>query len=643
MQTELSEKAHQVLKQYWGYQHFRPLQEEIVVSVLSGIDTLALLPTGGGKSICFQVPAMCMEGLCIVVSPLIALMRDQVDNLRKKNINAYAIFSGMSRREIDHILDHCVYGKAKFLYVSPERLQTDLFKERLKKMKVALLAIDEAHCISQWGYDFRPPYLEITELRKLIPEVPCIALTATATEVVKGDIQEKLSFKPKREVFQKSFSRKNLSYSCFYEENKTQKVLQVLKNVQGSSVLYANTRKKVQEIAQILQQNKINADFYHAGLSNEERSRKQEAWIKNKTRVIVATNAFGMGIDKPDVRTVIHWDLPASLEAYYQEAGRAGRDEQKAYAVALYDKNDIEQLQISILKAYPSLTAIKNTYQMLANYYQLAIGAGNLASFDFDFNHFVKTFNLEVTEAHFSLKILNDEGLIQLSEAYYSPSKILFLLNKNDLYAFQVANKNLEPLIQLLLRMYGGEVINYFTKISESAIAREAKTDSANIIKGLEILENLRVLIYEKQKDKPQLTFLSPRQNADTLAIDMEKINSRKERDLRKAKSVGHYVQHKNRCRTQLLLEYFGEISYEPCGVCDVCLQKKKEHRLSENYYELYRERIFKALEYKSLTIEELLAIIQPQTREALIEALQKIIEVGELEFTEENKLRKNN
>jgi ATP-dependent DNA helicase RecQ len=641
MQSALSQQAHEILEKYWGYKQFREKQEEIILSVLEGKDTLALLPTGGGKSICFQVPAMCMEGICIVVSPLIALMKDQVENLRKRNISAYAIFSGMSRREIDVTLDHCVYGKVKFLYVSPERLQTEIFQERLKKMKVALLAIDEAHCISQWGYDFRPPYLQIAEIRKLIPQVTCIALTATATEVVKGDIQDRLQFRTPRKVVQKSFARANLSYSCFYEENKIQKLLQILKNVQGSAVVYASTRKRVQEIAKTLLDNKINADFYHAGLSNEERNRKQEAWIKNQKRVIVATNAFGMGIDKPDVRVVVHLDLPASLEAYYQEAGRAGRDEKKAYAVALYDKNDIEQLQIQILRAYPSLSVIKNVYQMLANYYQLAVGSGAMANFDFDFNDFVKTFNLDVTEAHFSLKILSDENIIQLSEAYFSPSKILFILNKNDLYAFQVANPNLEPVIQLLLRMYGGETLSHFVRISEQAIAQQAHLEKSKVVQILEYLEKLRVLVYEKQRDKPQITFILPRQSPDEIPLDMMKINQRKERDLRKAKSVGHYVQHKNRCRTQLLLEYFGEISYEPCGICDVCLQKKKENRLSENYYEMYRERILEVLAFQSLSIEELIEVIQPRTREALVEALQKIIDIGELEFTEENKLKK--
>lgn len=641
MQSALSQQAHEVLEKYWGYKQFREKQEEIILAVLEGKDTLALLPTGGGKSICFQVPAMCMEGICIVVSPLIALMKDQVENLRKKNISAYAIFSGMSRREIDVTLDHCVYGKVKFLYVSPERLQTEIFRERLKKMKVCLLAIDEAHCISQWGYDFRPPYLQIAEIRKLIPQVTCIALTATATEVVKGDIQDKLLFGVDRKVVQKSFARANLSYSCFYEENKIQKLLQILRNVQGSAVVYAGTRRRVQEIAQTLIQHQISADFYHAGLSNQERSRKQEAWIKNKTRVMVATNAFGMGIDKPDVRVVVHLDLPTSLEAYYQEAGRAGRDEKKAYAVALYDKNDIEQLQIQILRAYPSLAVIKNVYQMLANYYQLAVGSGAMANFDFDFNDFVKTFNLDATEAHFSLKILNDENVIQLSEAFFSPSKILFILNKNDLYAFQVANPNLEPVIQLLLRMYGGESLSHFVRISEQAIAQQANLKLEKVVQLLEYLEKMRVLVYEKQRDKPQITFILPRQPPESLLIDTTKINQRKERDLRKAKAVGYYVQNQNRCRTQLLLEYFGEISYEPCGICDVCLQKKKEHRLGESYYELYRERILEALAFQTLSIEELVATIRPRTREALIEVLQKMIDIGEVEFTEENKLKK--
>ncbi len=639
---ELSAKAHEALKKYWGYAAFRPLQEDIVLSVLEGKDTLALLPTGGGKSICFQVPGLLLEGLCIVVSPLIALMKDQVEQLRKRHINAVAIYSGLSRREIDIILDNCVYGQVKFLYLSPERLQTDIFLERLKKMKVGLLAIDEAHCISQWGYDFRPPYLEIASLRNLLPQVPLIAVTATATEIVKGDIQEKLQFRqPRQAPFQKSFARSNLSYSVFLEENKDARLLEMLRKVPGTAVVYVGTRKRTKEVAQRLAKNGISADYYHAGLDNQERSRKQDAWINNRIRVIVATNAFGMGIDKPDVRLVVHLDLPETLEAYYQEAGRAGRDEQKAYATVLYDKGDIQQLEIKILKSYPAVERIRYVYQALANYLQIAVGAGEFTSYDFDYLNFVQTFNLDSTEIFHVLKILQDEGFIQLSDAFYSPSKLMLRANKQELYAFQIANKNFEAFIELVMRLYGGELFSNFIKIRESEIAQKGKYELPVVFNFLRQLDQRNIWIYEEQKSKPQLTLLHKRHNASELPLDAKKIESRKEKDLRKAKAVAHYMQHENRCRTQLLLEYFGEISYEPCGVCDICLKKKKEHRLSENHYEKYRERILQALAYKSLTVEELLGHIAPRTKEALLEALQKIIDVGEVEYTEEGKLRR--
>ncbi|MGD1840283.1 MAG: ATP-dependent DNA helicase RecQ [Thermonemataceae bacterium] len=639
--ADWSTQIHEVLASYWGYRKFRPLQEEIILSVLEGNDTLALLPTGGGKSICFQVPALLREGLCIVVTPLIALMKDQVEQLQKRRIPAAAIYSGMSKREIDILLDNCIYGKVKFLYLSPERLKTPLFQERAKKMSIGLLAIDEAHCISQWGYDFRPAYLEIAHFRESKPEVPLIAVTATATEIVKGDIQDKLQFKKEKNVFQKSFSRANLSYSTFLTEQKEKKLLEILTKVKGTAIVYVRSRKGTKEIAQFLQKNGIKADYYHGGLNNERRTHKQADWIQNKTRVIVATNAFGMGIDKPDVRVVIHLELPDTLEAYYQEAGRAGRDEQKAYAVVLFNKEDTQQLEIRIRKSYPELATIQKVYQALANYLQLAVGSGEMQSFDFDWVDFIQHFNLESVAVYHTLRILEGEGVIQLSEGYHSPSKVLFNVDNKELYAFQVANPKYEPMIQLLLRMYGGELFNSFKKISEKMLAQKGQTDVKTIVNYLVQLDQRKVLHYEKQKEKPQITFLLPRSQVSELPIDLQKINARKERDLRKAKAVVHYAQHENRCRTQLLLEYFGEVSYEPCGVCDICLRKKKEKRLSENHYERYRERILKALAYKSLSIEALVKLINPQTKEALLEALQKIIDVGEVEYNDEGKLKK--
>ena len=407
---------HDILKQYWNYDSFRPLQEDIIQSILSRRDTLALLPTGGGKSVCFQVPALAKEGVCIVVTPLIALMKDQVEQLKRRRIMAAAIYSGMNWHEIDIVLDNCIHGTTKFLYVSPERLRTDIFLTRVKQMKVSLLAIDEAHCISQWGYDFRPAYLQIAAFRQLLPAVPLIALTASATDPVKIDICEKLEMREPA-VFQSTFARANLSYSAFFEENKDARLLRILQNVQGSSIIYVRNRRRTKDVADWLNRNGIRADFYHAGVPNKQRSEKQEAWIRNRSRVMVATNAFGMGIDKPDVRSVIHIDLPDTLEAYYQEAGRVGRDGQRAYAVALYSQRDLDELARNVDQKYPPIDLLRRVYQALSNYYKVPVGGGEFDTFDFDLQDFTGTFGLPLSETHFAIKLIEEEGFVQLSEA----------------------------------------------------------------------------------------------------------------------------------------------------------------------------------------------------------------------------------
>ncbi|MCC7050368.1 MAG: ATP-dependent DNA helicase RecQ, partial [Bacteroidia bacterium] len=442
---------HQILKQYWGYSQFRPLQEEIIQSVISGKDTLALLPTGGGKSICFQVPAMALEGVCVVISPLIALMHDQVENLKLKGINAVAINSTLSKKEIDIAFDNCVYGDVKFLYLSPERLQTDIAKIRLAKMKIGLLAVDEAHCISQWGYDFRPPYLEIAAIRSLFPQVSVIALTATATPKVVIDIQEKLLFKQKN-VLQKSFERSNLGYHVKYSENKLNELLSALSKVTGSAVVYTRNRKQTQEIANWLNQNNISASFYHAGLDINQRNTAQHHWIKNKVRVMVATNAFGMGIDKPDVRLVVHVGVPDHLESYFQEAGRAGRDEKKAYALIYYNKQDIEDLKQNIHQVFPPIPEIRRIYQALANYLQLAIGSGQYQSYPLDLLALSQNYQLKPTLVFNSLKLLERQGHLVLSEAFYQPSRILITIDARALYNYQMQHAVYHPLIQTLLR-----------------------------------------------------------------------------------------------------------------------------------------------------------------------------------------------
>ncbi|HQS06153.1 MAG TPA: ATP-dependent DNA helicase RecQ, partial [Daejeonella sp.] len=444
-----------ILSKYWGFSTFRPLQEDIIQSVLEGNDTLALMPTGGGKSLCFQVPALLKPGICIVVSPLIALMKDQVENLKEKGIKAIAIISGMGKREVDIALDNCIYGDIKFLYLSPERLLSDLVRERIRYMKVNLIAIDEAHCISQWGYDFRPPYLHLTELRELHPEIPVLALTATATERVAADIQVKLNFK-NRLVFRKSFERLNLSYLVYNEENKLRKLISIARNVKGSGIIYVRNRRETQEVSRQLNLEGIISDFYHAGLDTPLRMKKQSAWKNSEIRIMVATNAFGMGIDKADVRFVVHLDLPESLEAYYQEAGRCGRDEKKAYAVLLYNNADKALITKRLDQHYPSIDEIKQIYHNLGNYYQLAYGAGEGLSLEFDLADFCNRFKLDPVRAIHAFKFLEHDEYLALSETVFLPSRVQVLLTHEDLYRFQVGQPAYDHFIKVLLRSYGG-------------------------------------------------------------------------------------------------------------------------------------------------------------------------------------------
>lgn len=566
---------HDILQQYWGYSAFRPLQEDIVNTVLAGQDALVLMPTGGGKSLCFQVPTLAMEGVCIVVTPLIALMKDQVEQLKRRGIPAAAIFSGMHHREIDSTLDNCIYGNIKFLYVSPERLQTEIVIERAKQMKICLLAIDEAHCISAWGYDFRPPYLKIAEFRDILPaSVPIIALTASATPDVQADIQVRLEMK-QPVVFRQTFARPNLSYSALPESDKEARLLKILGNVAGSAIVYVRSRRQTKQVAEFLYRNGIASDFYHAGLDTKQRDQKQEAWITDKIRVIVATNAFGMGIDKPNVRVVVHLDVPDAPEAYYQEAGRAGRDGQKAYAVLLYTPADFSTVETRTEQQFPPVELLKRTYQALANYTAVPTGGGQFASYDFDMNTFVTTFQLPPQDTHFALKQLEREGFIGLTESYFRPSRLMMSVNNRELYEFQLRNPRYEPFIKLVLRMYGGELFTDFITISETALARTFLIDQKEIVALLQQLHERSILIYEKQKDKPQLTFLTPRFVASQLPIDTQLLNERKQRAMTKVRAMVAYVQNPVQCRTRLLQAYFGETPGEACGICDNCLKQK--------------------------------------------------------------------
>jgi ATP-dependent DNA helicase RecQ len=626
-------KIHEILKEYWGYENFRPMQQDIIESAVGGHDTLALLPTGGGKSICFQVPALAMEGICIVITPLIALMKDQVEQLKRRGINAVAIYSGLTRREIDIALDNCVFGHNKFLYLSPERLLTDIFIERVKRMNVNLVAIDEAHCISQWGYDFRPTYMQISELRLLLPKVPFIALTASATEKVKKDITEKLTLRNAR-IFQKSYERKNLSYSVLFAEDKEKKMLEILGNVKGSSIVYTRSRKRTVDIAAILKKRGINADFYHAGLSNEEREIKQSKWISGDLRVIVATNAFGMGIDKPDVRSVIHYELPENPESYYQEAGRGGRDEKKAYAVLLYQENDIRILQDKIASAYPSIDFIRRVYQSLANFFKIAAGSNSLQSFDFDSAEFERAYDLPRTETYYAIKRLESEGFLQLNEAYYSPSAIMMNLSGEELYKFQIAQASLDPFIKTILRMYGGGLYNNFISITENDISRQMQISTAEVIKTLQHLEKLNVLIYAQRKTKPQVTFLTHRYDAAKLPLDIKKIEARKNNDIEKSEAVIAYVKQKERCRSMVLLEYFGETVSHDCGICDVCVNKRKEKEKVDSY-QLYRKAVFDHLGKTSMSLEKLVLEIDIKNKERILLAIREMLDNEEIQYNQ--------
>jgi len=615
---------HQILKQFWGYDSFRPLQEDIVRSVMERRDTLVLMPTGGGKSVCFQLPALAMGGVCIVVTPLIALMKDQVEQLRRRGIPAVAIYAGMHWREIDAALDNCVYGNVRFLYLSPERLRTEILLERIKQMKVGLLAVDEAHCISAWGYDFRPPYLQIAEFRQLLPGIPVVALTASATPDVQTDILEKLAMQ-QPQVFRQTFARPNLSYSAFYEEARETRLLKILNNVPGSAIVYVRSRRQTQEVAEWLHHHGIRADFYHAGLTTQQRTEKQDAWIHNRKRVMVATNAFGMGIDKPDVRVVVHLDVPDSLEAYYQEAGRAGRDGRKAYAVLLYNQKDLTDAEQRIAQQYPPLEALKRTYQALANHAGLAVGAGELTSLDFDLNAFCQTFNLPVTETHFALRQLQLEGFIELSEAYFHPSKVMLSLDNRAIYEFQVLNSRFDPFLKLLLRMYGGELFTQFVTISERSLSKAFLVPEPEIQNLLEQLQQRGVLEYDRQKDKPQLTFLTPRFDARNLPVNVLEMEQSKERNLGKVRAMIDYVRQPVQCRTRLLQAYFGEDPKDACGICDNCLKQKTSPATATDLRQQIRqvlratngqgldprqlaERMGQPVDRLAATVEELLA-----------------------------------
>ena len=579
---------HEILKENWGYQQFRPLQEDIINSILHGKDTLALLPTGGGKSICFQVPALAKDGICLVISPLIALMKDQVENLKRKGILALSIYSGMSFTEVKKTLQNAAYGNYKFLYVSPERLETNLFLDFLPAMNINLIAVDEAHCISQWGYDFRPPYMRIANLREHLPNVPVLALTASATLQVQDDICDKLLFSKDQQRFQQSFERANLSYSVFREMSKQNKVLEILNNVKGSAIVYCKTRKHTKEIADLLKLNKVNSDYYHAGLSNEERNKRQENWINNTTRVIACTNAFGMGIDKPDVRAVIHYGVPDCLENYYQEAGRAGRDGKRAYAVLLYNDRELSDMQLQSDIRYPDKEEIKRVYVAVMNYLQVPAGTGEGMSFDFDLAAFTSAFKINILTATYAIKTLEQEDILRFNEVFFKPSTLVFNTDRQQLEDFEKQFPQFEPLVKGLLRSYEG-IFDFPAIIYESDLAKFIGKKITEVKLELTALQRHGIVDYAPQKDMPQLTLLLNRMYADSFVINLENYLARKKNFETRIKAIVEYTENTLHCRSQVIARYFNDVHVKACGICDNCINQKSVSLSKEEFEEITR------------------------------------------------------
>ncbi len=627
---------HAILKQYWGYDQFRPLQQEIIEAVLQKKDTLALLPTGGGKSVCFQVPVMAMEGICIVISPLIALIKDQVEQLKNRGIPVLAVYSGMHYLDVKKTLQNAAFGNYKFLYLSPERLETALFLEFLPAIKPCLIAVDEAHCISQWGYDFRPPYLRINNLRAELPNVPVIALTASATTTVQDDICNQLHFAKDAKRFQQSFERKNLSYSIFSPPAKEIKLLEILNSVKGTAIVYCKSRKHTQQVAGLLHMKGINASFYHAGLSAEERTSRQDSWIKNETRVMVCTNAFGMGIDKPDVRVVVHYDVPDCLENYYQEAGRAGRDGKRAFAVLLYQQTEITDLLSMLTIRYPSGEQIKKIYTALMNHLQVAAGGGEGNSYNFDMAVFAQRFKLNILEATYGIQALAQQEVLSFNEIFFRPSTVVFTATKNQLQDFEHVQPGLEPIIKALLRSYEG-IFDFETTVYESLLAKFIKASKEEVVALLNKLHQYGIIQYNPPTDKPQLYLIQSRMYADDFKIDAGQLAMRKSQHEKRTRAIARYIEDTSACRSQMLASYFGAAHDKKCGICDNCINHA-QRELNPAEFEVLYEQLLQLTKHGAVAVNQLLKLLRPHSNTQIWKALEyleaeELLEKGEEGF----------
>ncbi len=628
MQNDLDNSVF-FLKKYWNHDSFRPLQSDIILSAIQKHDTLALLPTGGGKSICFQIPGLVLGGTCLVISPLIALMNDQVHNLKQKGISAVAITSSMSFREIEIALNNAALGHVQFMYVSPERIENEIFRQKLSYLPINLIAVDEAHCISQWGYDFRPSYLKIAELRQYFPKVNIIALTASATNEVVKDIQDKLGF-TKQQVFKQSFERKNIRYVVQFEENKYSRLLKIIQNIGGSGIVYVRNRKKTEEISKWLTQNNVSSNFYHAGIEANLRQTIQTDWIENRKQVIVATNAFGMGIDKPNVRFVVHLDLPESLEAYFQEAGRAGRDGNPAYSVVLVENYDTDNLLKQFEDKTPTVEEIKQCYLALCNYFQIAVNSGEGTSFEFDINIVCNNYNIKPIVMFNTIKCLEKEGYFSYIDTGFEPPKVLMVMQKTDIYNFELKHPKHEPLIKVLLRSYGGIFENY-ALIKEKDLAYRAKISEDELLKQLNYLNQQGVINYIPQTTLPKINFLQNRLNLKQSNIQLAYYPVLKEKTLHRIQSVIRYVNENAICRSRQLLHYFNETNYQDCHYCDVCLSNKtNEFETSDIINE-----ILEVIKNNSISLTELVKVLGNHNSKTVTQVINQLLDEDVLKIDE--------